>query len=314
MRLEHTNIDADFSSVNTTVKQSYNNLIPSISIQRSFKTSSINFGFTQRIQRPGISALNPFVDNSNPQYITQGNPNLRPELDNNFEFTYSNFSKNSFNAGISYSFSKNSIQNVTNLKVDSVANEKPDTVTYTTFQNLGSNRTLGLNLNTNLAITDKLSLNLNGRIGFIWLRGTYNGEFYSNSGLMGNGFASLGYKFNKGYRLGLDAGYSSGDVQLQGHNSSYIFNSLVLTKEFLDKKANLSFVLNNPESKYHNNSNTTTTPQFYQYGYSYDPYRSIAIRLSYRFGKLNSEIKKEQHGINNDDTKGGNKAGGNSGG
>ena len=31
------------------------------------------------------------------------------------------------------------------------------------------------------------------------------------------------------------------------------------------------------------------------------------------FGKLNSEIKKEQHGINNDDSKGGGKSGGGGG-
>jgi outer membrane receptor protein involved in Fe transport len=307
LRLEHTDVNADFSSVNTTVNQSYNNLIPSISIQRAFKTSSINFGFTQRIQRPGIYQLNPFVDNSNPQYVTTGNPNLRPELNNNFEVTYSNFSKSSFNVGLSYSFSNNSIQNVTNLKVDNVPNAKPDTVTLTTYQNLGSNRTLGLNLNTNLNITTKLSLNLNGQVSNVWLKGTYNGQFYANSGLIGNAFGSLSYKFDKGYRLGLDAGFFSGQVELQGTSSNYIFNSFVLTKEFLDKKATISFVVNNPESKYHNNSNNTTTPQFHQYGYNYDPYRTIAVRFGYRFGKLNSQIKKEQHGINNDDTKGGGK-------
>jgi outer membrane receptor protein involved in Fe transport len=136
LRMEHTNIDADFSSVNTTVNQSYNNLIPSISIQRTFKTSSINFGFTQRIQRPGIYQLNPFVDNSNPKFVSTGNPNLRPELNNTFEFTYSNFAKNSFNAGLSYAFSNNSIQTVTNLNVDSTSNHTKDTVTTTTYQNL----------------------------------------------------------------------------------------------------------------------------------------------------------------------------------
>ena len=36
-----------------------------------------------------------------------------------------------------------------------------------------------------------------------------------------------------------------------------------------------------------------------------NPYRNYAVRFSYRFGKLNSEIKKNRHGINNDDTKGG---------
>ncbi|MDP9081143.1 MAG: TonB-dependent receptor [Bacteroidota bacterium] len=311
LRLEHTSINADFSSANVTVSPSYNNLIPSISIQRSFKTSSLNFGFTQRIQRPGITQLNPFVDNSNPLFISTGNPNLRPELNNTFEFTYSNFAKNSFNVGLSYAFSNNSIQNVTSLRSDSTADHKLDTVTTTTYQNLGNNRSLGLNLNTNIAITKRINLNLNTQVSYIWLKGKYNGQDYQNSGFRGEAFGSIGYKFDGGYRFGLDAGFFSGDVNLQGKSSNFIFNSYVLTKEFLKKKANISLVANNPYSEFHNNSSTTTTPQFIQSSFNENPYRSFAVRFSYRFGKLNSEIKKNRHGINNDDTKsgGGNNSG-----
>lgn len=310
LRIEHTNIDADFSSVNTKVSQNYNNLIPSISIQRTFKTSSINLGFTQRIQRPGIYQLNPFVDNSNPQFISTGNPNLRPELNNTFEFTYSNFSKNSFTAGLSYAFSNNSIQNITNLRIDKKADNTLDTVTTTTYQNLGSNRSLGLNLNTNMSITKRLTLNLNTRLSYIWLKGEYAGQLYTNSGFSGDAFGSLGYKFDGGYRLGFDAGFFSGDVNLQGKSSNFIFNSYVLTKEFLKKKATISLVTNNPYAKYRSFTSTTTTPQFTQTSFFENPYRNYAVRFSYRFGKLNSEIKKNRRGIKNDDTK----SGGNSGG
>ncbi|MDR3695129.1 TonB-dependent receptor domain-containing protein [Mucilaginibacter sp.] len=313
LRLEHTSINGDFATVNATINQGYNNLIPSVSIQRSFKTSSYNFGFTQRIQRPGIFQLNPFVDTSNPLFISTGNPNLRPELNNTFELNYSNFAASSFNVGLSYQFSNNSIQNVSSLRRDTAAINPHDT-TFTTYRNLGSNSSLGLNVNTNLNITKKLSLSLNGFITKIWLRGTYNGQFYQNNGFTGNAFANAGYKFDNGFRVGIDAGFFSGDVNLQGHSSAFIYNSLVLTKEFLNKKATISLVANDPESKYHNNTSTTTTSQYYQYSLNQDPYRTFAVRFSYKIGKLNSEIKKNQHGINNDDTKGGGKSGGGSGG
>jgi hypothetical protein len=214
---------------------------------------------------------------------------------------------------LSYQFSNNSIQNVSSLQLDSTANNKPDTVTKTTYQNLGSNHSLGFNINTNLNITKQLSLSLNGYVSKIWLRGTYNGQFYENSGITGNAFGNLGYKFNGGYRFGIDAGFFSGDVNLQGRSSNFIYNSYVLTKEFLNKKATISLVSNNPERKYHNNTSTTTTPEYYEKSFNQDAYRTFAVRFSYKFGKLNSEIKKNQHGINNDDTKGGG-GGGNSGG
>ncbi len=54
LRLEHTTVNADFVSSSSTVNQDYNNLIPSLSVQRNLKSSSISLGYTDRISRPGI--------------------------------------------------------------------------------------------------------------------------------------------------------------------------------------------------------------------------------------------------------------------
>ena len=297
LRLEETTVGADFSSVDTTLKTNYSNLIPSISIQRSLtSTSSVNFGFTERIQRPNIYELNPFINRSNPQFITAGNPDLKPELNHVFELNYSQFSKGSINLGLSYSFSNNSIQNVSSLT--------PDNVTYSTYQNLGSNQSLGLNVNTNYPITKKLSITINGLINKVWLKGVYDGNLDKNTGYVGNMFTSINYKFDDGYRIGTNTGYFSGNVNLQGKSSYFIFNSYVFSKELLNKNATVSFVANNPWSKFWNGSSYTSTPDFYQQTNNENTYRTFAIRLSYKFGKLNSDIKKNQHGIDNDDTKG----------
>jgi hypothetical protein len=310
LRLEETDINADFSSVGQTLNTSYSNLIPSVSIQRILTGSSINFGFTERIQRPDITQLNPFIDLSNPQFITTGNPNLRPEINHVFELNYSRYSKGSINAGLSYSFSNNSIQNVTSLKTAEV-NGKLDTVTYSTYQNLGSNKSLGLNLNANYPISAKVSFNINGQVSHVWLQGFYNGSLYKNNGYVGNMFASIGYKFAPGYRAGLNAGYFSGNVNLQGQSSYFIFNSYVLSKELLNKAASISLVANNPYSRYWAGKSTTNTPDFSQVNNYNQTYRTFAIRLSYKFGRLNSDIKKNEHGIENDDTKGNSKNTGN---
>jgi hypothetical protein len=309
LRLEHTSINADFTSAGVTTAPSYNNLIPSVSIQRSFKTSSINFGFTQRIQRPGIFQLNPFVDRSNPTFINTGNPALKPELDNTFELTYSNFSKNAVNIGLSYAFSNNSIQNVSSLHVEN-SGGKSDTVTYTTFENLGTNKTLGLNINTNLNITKEFTMSLNGQVNHVWLSGTFNDKMYHNDGFTGNAFGNLRYKFNNGFALAFNAGFFSGNVNLQGSSSPFVFNQYLFSKEFFNKKFTLVLVANNPYSKFNTFRTTVNAADFYQTSYNQNYYRSFAFRLNFRFGKLNSDIKKNQHGINNDDTKGSGKSSG----
>jgi hypothetical protein len=304
LRLEHTTVNADFVSSSSTVKQDYNNLIPSLSVQRNLKNSNISLGYTDRISRPGIYQLNPFVDESNPNFITTGNPNLQPEINHTFELNYSTFSKNSVTAGISYAFSNNSIQTVTHLQA--VSNGSLiDTTTVTTYENLGSNKTLGLNLNINFTSVKNLSISLNSQLSHIWLKGTYNGQFYTNEGYTGNAFLNMGFKFGNGYRIGFDAGYFSGDVNLQGKTSAYIFNSYVFSKTFFNKKLTLSAVMNNPYSQFFKFTSTTTTPDFYQSNYNQIFYRSFALRFNFKFGKLNSDIKRNQRGINNDDKKAG---------
>ncbi|HWZ02006.1 MAG TPA: outer membrane beta-barrel protein [Mucilaginibacter sp.] len=313
LRLEHTALSADFISAGVTTAPSYSNLIPSVSIQRSFKTSSINFGYTQRIQRPGIFNLNPFVDRSNPTFITAGNPELKPELDNTFELTYSNFTKNSINIGLSYAFSNNSIQNVSSLRTEQVG-DKLDTVTYTTFENLGTNKTLSLNVNTNLNLTKQFTLGLNGQVNHVWLSGTFDGSMYHNGGFTGNAFGNMRYKFDKGYAISFNAGFFSGNVNLQGNSSAFVFNQYLFSKDLFNKKMTIVLVANNPYSKYNTFRSNINSTEFYQSSYNQNYYRSFAVRFNFRFGKLNGNIKKNEHGIENDDTKGGNKSGGNSGG
>ncbi len=310
LRLEHTALSADFISAGVTTAPSYSNLIPSVSIQRSFKTSSINFGFTQRILRPGIFQLNPFVDKSNPTFVNTGNPQLKPELDNTFDLTYSNFAKNAINVDLSYAFSDNSIQNVSTLHPQ-VVGDSVQNVTYTTFENLGTHQTLGLNINTNINITKTFTLGLNGQVNHVWLSGEFGGTMYHNDGFTGNAFGNIRYKFGtSGYAVSFNAGYFSGQVNLQGKSSDFIFNQYLFSKEFFNKKMTIVLVANNPYAKFNTFRSTTNAADFYQTSYNQNYYRSFAVRFNFRFGKLNSQIKRNEHGIQNDDTKGGAKTSG----
>ena len=188
-----------------------------------------------------------------------------------------------------------------------------DTVTYTTFENLGTNKTLGLNINTNLNLTKQFTLGLNGQVNHVWLSGIFDGSMYHNAGFTGNAFGNMRYKFNSGYALSFNAGFFSGNVNLQGKSSDFIFNQYLFSKEFFNKKMTISLVANNPYSKYNTFKSDVNSAQFYQSSYNQNYYRSFAVRFNFRVGKLNSNIKKNEHGINNDDTKGGGKSSGGGG-
>ncbi len=83
-RLEHTSIKGDFLSTGTKLNQEYNNLIPSFNLSKSIKKSTVKGSYTQRITRPLIWFLNPWVNRSDPKNISTGNPTLRPELNHAF--------------------------------------------------------------------------------------------------------------------------------------------------------------------------------------------------------------------------------------
>ncbi|MBS7564043.1 TonB-dependent receptor [Mucilaginibacter sp. Bleaf8] len=299
LRLENTRVDADFTSSASSVSQNYFNLVPSVSVQRTLKSSSVNFGFTQRIQRPGIWELNPFIDRTNPKYITTGNQNLRPVTENNFELNYSRFGKGSINVGLSYAFANNTVENISIIR--------PDTVTFSQPQNIGRNKNLGLNTNFSYPITPKTDFSINGQISHIWLQGYYNGQLNKNDGFQGNVYLNASQKFGHGWRAGISGGYYSPYIGLQTKSNPYVFSSYSASKELWDKKLTISFAANNPYSKFIKLNSKSFSPQFRQNTYNESYYRTFNFSVTYKFGKLNGGIKKNQRGISNDDVKSGGK-------
>ncbi len=72
----------------------------------------------------------------------------------------------------------------------------------------------------------------------------------------------------------------------------------------MNKKATIALSANNPYSRLFTFRSHSETPDFYQASFGQEPYRGFTLRLNFKFGRLNSEIKKNQRGINNDDSKG----------
>jgi len=210
---------------------------------------------------------------------------------------YSNFSKGNISVGISYSFANNTIQNVTSINAD--------TITQTTYENVGKNNTLGLSLSTNYPITRQMSININSLLQQVWLKGTYNGVFYSQSGLQGHFLIGANYNFPKDYHAGITVGYNSRNVLLQGRDMEYFFMSFGGTKDLFHKKASISIFMRNPYEQYLKQDAFTSSAGFKQYSYNYQYDRRFYIAFRYKFGKLNSEIKKSEKSINNDDTNAG---------
>jgi outer membrane receptor for ferrienterochelin and colicin len=279
LRLENTVINSSFSQQTAPIDQNYLNLLPTLSVQRNLTAnSSVTLGFTQRIQRALAGQLNPFVDKSNPAFIVTGNPALRPVVNNIVQLDYSRSARLSVNASLDYALSENPIQNVTELI--------SDTVSESTYENVGKNQTVGVHLTLNYPLFSKLNLILNTQLSHVWITGTYNTQFYQNDGTKGNAAASARYSFAHQLTASIAFNYKSGDVYLQGRSSNYTYVGFNLIKEFLQRRATLSITAFSPWSKFSKYSSSTATPDFEQNSYSQFYNRNFRLAFNYKFGRF----------------------------
>ncbi|SEV91052.1 Outer membrane receptor proteins, mostly Fe transport [Chitinophaga sp. YR573] len=293
VRLEQTVIKADFISSAAVADQNYLNVIPSIAVGKNFNDqSSINFGFTQRMRRPGINRLNPYVDRSNPNIESTGNPGLRPVLLNDIQAGYSSNKKLSLNIGLDYSFMNNLDLKVVNF--DAVTK-----ITRTSYANVGKAKSLGSNFNISYPLTKWYNAGLNGNVMYLWLS---DGMAISNNRWIYSLALSNAFQLNKGWRINADLNVISRSPNgSQGTSNGMISTAFGVNKELVKNKLSVAGSIKNPFTKYRDNQNQTFGPNFQQFSTSRDYFRSFNISLNYNFGGLRDGINKSRSEIRNDD-------------
>jgi hypothetical protein len=95
------------------------NIFPIARLVYNFSRSkSININYTGNASQPSFSQLQPVVDSSNLQYVTAGNPNLKPSINHAINLSYNNFnfiSGKVLFTNINFSTIKNQIVNNTSF-------------------------------------------------------------------------------------------------------------------------------------------------------------------------------------------------------
>jgi ferric enterobactin receptor len=300
LRIEQTVIDADFISVDSRVKRTYFNLIPSVSVNRKFKNNSgLNLAYTQRIQRPGIYQLNPFVDRSNPNFERTGNPDLRPAVVNDIQVTFSGTGKIQLNTGLGFTFFRDLVFPVS-------VYDSTTTITRTSYGNTGTAKLPNLYVTINYPITKQWNVSVNSRAAYGMVQGLVNGVLIKNEGLMYNVAVSTNYKLPKEWRLTANLQMNGRGINLQGTTNSMVSTSFSVNKDLIKDKVSIAGSISNPFRKYRENLTSTFGPDFQQTNFRWDYFRSFTVSLNYKFGKLRESIKKNKRGIRNDDVQSGN--------
>lgn len=306
LRLERTMIGADFKDVPNADIPDYNNFLPSINLTKKFATRhQFRLSYTQRIQRPSIRYLNPFVDYSNPNDISFGQPTLNPELVDQFELNYNTFVKaNSINVSIYHRLTDNSISQVQDIvRVNEVD------ITRTTFGNIGLDRNIGSNISLQLQPTKALRIGGGFNAFYVYL----DNRLLSNEGWNFSYNANASYSFKNGWGAQFFGFLRSPTVTLQGLQGAFNFHTFSVKKDFKNKKGSLGLGIENPLAKaivIKSNFEDNTSPDFsfVQENVRNIYRRSIRVDFQYSFGKMDASggsLFRRRKTINNTDLKSG---------
>lgn len=295
LRLELTSFNGDIEKAVTKFDNQFTNLIPSATISKKINDNqTFSLSYTQRLTRPYIWDLNPNINASDPKNISTGNPDLKPEIAHQAEFTYGFYPTSTFflNTALFWKQTNNAIVEFTAVDNAGIATTKK--------QNLAANKIYGLNLSAMATLTQWWSTNGNVNLEYL----DYNSDALQ---ILSKGWATHAnlnttFKLQDNYSIQAFGEINTRRIMLQGYESFTYYYSVAGKKEFPSKKITLTLALTNPFSSYIPQTQIIQTQQFYYALHNRYYSRAVKLTINWEFGGLFNQ--KGTKKISNEDIKG----------
>ena len=316
LRYEHTLQDVEYIlGRGDDFTKHFNDFVPSASIgYKLAETSNLRLGYDMRIYRPGIWYLNPYIDDTTPTNIQQGNSFLESEKNHTFSLRYSSFTpKFNINLALLHSFTRNSIESVTKLipdtQIPGLKNPTGKEVLYTTYENIGHVQGTYLTAYVNWNATKNTRIYMNNRLSYMDIN---DGGTLRNHGWDFYAYGGAQQTLPKDWQLSFNFYTFTPSITLQGRSSSYSSYSMGIQKSWLDKRLNLTLSATNFLKKYKNYKSSMEDLYFHSDNWTKSVVQRFSLSISYRIGELKASVRKAERTISNDDVKGGGSSNGSS--
>lgn len=303
LRYEYSRLSADFIvGDQKDFHSNLNDVVPNASVAWNPSQFSMwKLSYNRRIQRPGISYLNPAVTVS-PTSISYGNPDLKSMTMNTVLLNYS-LIKAKFNLDLTATIG------FTNDGTGSLQWTEDD-ILYSTYANLMHSRVYNLSAFFQWQLSRTTSWMLNGNFGHSEYKietetensklGRWTGYFYTRVQ------QRLPWELTLSLGLNYFMGWCNSPYSYMDSPASNISYSLQLKRSFLKNKtldvsisaADIGMPARKQNSYTLNNGTT---------GYAQnimDNRAAVSIGISWRFGNLRAQVKKTASTIKNDDLQG----------
>jgi len=193
------------------------------------KENQIMASYSRRIQRPRGWYLEPFLTWSDAYNVRIGNPDLNPEYIDSYELSYLyKFGRNTFSTDVYY--------RVTNNKIERTRSVYEENVFLSSFENVGNDYSLGIELMLGLDILKWWHLDLMGNVYDYKVEGELLGRDFSESSFNWNTRFNNTLRLGKTTRVQLNGMYNSPTVSAQGERDGFFMTNLAVRQSFYKNK------------------------------------------------------------------------------
>jgi outer membrane receptor protein involved in Fe transport len=276
VRAENTDLNTLLTNTNEANNRNFTNLFPTV--HTSYKLTdqvSVQAGYSRRIYRPRLWDLNPFFNIRNNFNIRVGNPDLLPEFTDSYEVTsIFNLKKASINASIYQRNTTDVIERVSTFE---------NNVNTTRPENIGTNRTTGVELNGDISPAKWLKLTGDFNLNYFVREGEFQQQSFDFSGDQWSSQLTSKIALPADFDLEIGANYQSGYRTVQSQVSGYAFADLGLRKKLKGGKAVVNLGIRDLFASRIQES-VIERSNFYLYDYGRRG-RFVTLGFSYGFGK-----------------------------
>jgi outer membrane receptor protein involved in Fe transport len=291
LRMEYTYRLIEVPDNNEEFKINRWDFFPSVHSSYKFESGlQLMASYSRRIERPRGWALEPFDTWIDANNVRRGNPDLQPELIDSYEAgmqTY--FGEVSLSTELYYRITRNKRERVRSIFEENV--------TLTTFENVGTDYSLGGEFLLNFNLFDFWNINLMGNLYHYKVEGViYERDFSQTSFNWDTRFNNM-FRIGKLTQLQLNLRYSSPTVSSQGERKGYFATDISVKQEIIENTLAVTLQVRDifGTAKY---EYTSAGRDFSTYTHSTRESPVVMLNLRYTFNNYKPE--RERRGENGD--------------
>lgn len=254
--------------------------------------------YTRRISRPRGWQLEPFYTWQDAYNIRVGNPELLPEMSSSYDFSVQKrFGKSFVSLDAYYKHTKDKIERIQTVYRDDVV--------LSTFENVGIDRSLGVEMMANLNLYNWWMLNASTRLYYYRVEGLLYGENFERSSVNYSGRLRSTFVIKEKTRIQLGMYYRSRSATAQGTSSGAFMTDLSLRQDMFKDRLTATLQMRDifGTAQF---ENTVVTPTYTSTSRFSRQWPMISLNLSFKINNYkerrreNGDFDTEEFNVNGD--------------